>query len=166
MDQKRRFVMRHCIWMLSLIAVMIGLAGGISVLGSQRDGQSTDRAATQQNTQPIPPYHKSAKDAKPLPRLMPASDFRDRPLIAKAYEIAHEIPLVLAQQPCYCRCDKEFGHSSLLDCFASSHTAGCGVCMAETFFAFQMTKQGKTPTEIRNAIVRGDWKRPGINQSK
>jgi len=30
---------------------------------------------------------------------------------------------VLAQQPCYCWCDK-FGHASLLDCFATEHGAG------------------------------------------
>jgi len=158
--------MRHGIWILSLIGVAIGLSGGITIMGSQRDGQAADQAASQHSTQPIPPYHKSAEDAKPLPRLMPAIDFRDRPLIARAYEIAHEIPLVLAQQPCYCRCDKEFGHGSLLDCFASTHTAGCGICMAETFLAFRMTKQGQTPAEIRAAIIHGDWKRPGINQSK
>jgi hypothetical protein len=30
---------------------------------------------------------------------------------------------VLAQQPCYCNCGDSFGHGSLLDCFASDHSA-------------------------------------------
>ncbi|HXJ96732.1 MAG TPA: CYCXC family (seleno)protein [Terriglobia bacterium] len=128
-------------------------------MAGQQTGQPNDQPAGGQGAETTPPYHKSAEDAKPLPKLLPATDFIDRPLVVKAYAIAHQIPLVLAQQPCYCHCDREFGHSSLLDCFASSHTAGCGVCMAETFFAYEMTKQGKTPSEIRAAIVRGEWKR-------
>ena len=148
--------MSHRMRMLLLAAVVISLAN-LVVLRSQQT-QPPKGAASRQGTQAVPPYHKSAEDAKPLPRLLPASAFSDRPLVAKAYQIANEIPLVLAQQPCYCHCDKEYGHGSLLDCFASSHTAGCGVCMGETFFAYQMTKQGKTPAEIRQAIIRGEWR--------
>jgi hypothetical protein len=115
-----------------------------------------------QNTQQIPPYHKSARDAKPLPHLLSPSNFADNPLVAKAYQIANLIPFVLAQQPCYCRCDKAFGHGSLLDCYASSHTAGCGICLKESFFAYQMTTEGKNPTQIREAIIHGDWKQADI----
>jgi hypothetical protein len=70
----------------------------------------------------------------------------------------------MSQQPCYCNCDKFFGHSSLLDCFASDHTAGCAICVKETFLTFQLTKQGKTPSQVRKAIVRGDWQKIDINQ--
>ncbi|HEV2492956.1 MAG TPA: CYCXC family (seleno)protein [Terriglobia bacterium] len=158
--------MRSGIRVVLLTAVAIGLSS-FSVLGSQQEkAEQPSAKASKQETQPVPAYHKSAKDAKPLPRLLPPSTFKDRPLVARAYQIASEIPLVLAQQPCYCRCDKAFGHSSLLDCYASSHTAGCGICMAETLFAYQMTKQGKTPAEIREAIIRGDWKSAYIKQSK
>ena len=129
--------------MLALLTVAVSLNSGIGVVAAQQKGQSADQAATKQGTQPTPPYHKSAEDAKPLPILMSASDFSDRPVVARAYEIAHQIPVVLAQQPCYCQCDKAFGHTSLLDCFTSSHTAGCGICMGETFFALQMTRQGE-----------------------
>jgi hypothetical protein len=159
--------MKYRIRVVLLVAVAISLSK-FTVLGSQQDKheQSSGGADSKDGTQAIPPYHKSAEDAKPLPRLLPASTFSDRPLVARAYEIASEIPFVLAQQPCYCHCDKAFGHGSLLDCFVSSHTAGCGICMGETFFAFRMTKQGKTPAEIRDAIIRGDWKNADINQSK
>lgn len=70
----------------------------------------------------IPPYHQSAEAAKPFPQLMPVSRYRDYPVIARVYEVAHRRPEMLAQQPCYCYCDK-FGHGSLLDCFASDHGA-------------------------------------------
>jgi len=159
--------MKYCI-RIFLVGAVIASLSAISIPGSQQaeGSQSANPAASRQGGQPTPPYHKSAKDAKPLPKLLPASNFSDRPLVFKAYQIAHEIPFVLAQQPCYCNCDKTFGHSSLLDCYASSHTAGCGICMKETFFTFQMTKQGKTPAEIRDAIIRGDWKNADLNQSR
>jgi hypothetical protein len=131
-----------------------------ALLGSEQkdSNRSTNRSPSEQQTIVTPPFHKSAKDAEPLPALLPASNFNDRPLVSRAYQIAHEIPLVLAQQPCYCNCDKEFGHGSLLDCYASSHTAGCGICLKETFFTYQMTKQGKKPAQIRDAIIRGEWR--------
>jgi len=72
---------------------------------------------------PLPPYHESAEAAEPFPRLMPASRYQDYPVVARAYEIAARIPAVIAQQPCFCYCDK-FGHRSLLDCYASDHGAG------------------------------------------
>jgi len=72
---------------------------------------------------PVPRYHASAEAAKPFPQLVPAEYFRDYPLVARAYRIAAEIPGVIAQQPCFCYCDK-FGHRSLLDCYASDHGAG------------------------------------------
>src|SRR5260370_31518899 len=90
----------------SVIRVLVLIAATISpskigVVASQQAerGQSADHAVSKQNTQPTPRYHKSAKDAKPLPRLVPASNFSDRPVVARAYQIASKIPFVLAQQP-------------------------------------------------------------------
>lgn len=74
-------------------------------------------------TSKTPPYHESAEAAKPFPQLLPAAYFRNTPLAARAYRIASELPEVLAQQPCYCYCDR-YGHTSLLDCYASDHGAG------------------------------------------
>lgn len=80
-------------------------------------------ATSAPTTPPTPPYHRSAAAARPLPRTLPPGYFRRSPLVARAYQIAGEIPTVIAQQPCYCRCEK-FGHRSLLDCYASDHGAG------------------------------------------
>ncbi len=41
----------------------------------------------------------------------------------RAYQIAREIPEVLAQMPCFCECEV-FGHENLLDCFIDEHGAG------------------------------------------
>ncbi|MBI2956795.1 MAG: hypothetical protein HYY26_05745 [Acidobacteria bacterium] len=79
--------------------------------------------APQAASRPIPPFHESAEAARPLPRILPAEYFRGYPIVQQAYRIAGRIPEVIAQQPCFCYCDK-FGHRSLLDCFASDHGAG------------------------------------------
>lgn len=41
----------------------------------------------------------------------------------QAYQIAREIPEILAQVPCFCECE-QFGHENLSDCFIDGHGAG------------------------------------------
>jgi hypothetical protein len=74
-----------------------------------------------------------------------------------AYKMAARIPQVLHQEPCYCRCDREMGHNSLHSCFESTHGASCSTCMREAVYSYQETKKGKTPTQIRAGIERGEW---------
>lgn len=76
----------------------------------------------QPGEKPVPHFHARLEDALPLPKILSASQFRI-PIVAKAYRVAARIPEVLAQQPCYCWCDK-IGHGSLVDCFATDHGAG------------------------------------------
>ena len=109
------------------------------------------------------PAHHTAPPAKgsTLPPILPAPErwgpsFK-YPVQVHAYEIAEKIQLVLYQQPCYCRCDRSVGHTSLHSCFESTHAANCSACMKEAFYAYQMTKQKKTPAQIREGIIRGDW---------
>lgn len=40
-----------------------------------------------------------------------------------AYQVAREIPKVLAQMPCFCGCEAS-GHENLLDCHIDNHAAG------------------------------------------
>jgi len=75
-----------------------------------------------------------------------------------AYELAAKIPKVLYQQPCYCYCDRGMGHNSLHSCFAGTHGAECGTCLKELYYAYGMHKRGKTPSQIRAGIIKGDWK--------
>jgi hypothetical protein len=42
---------------------------------------------------------------------------------AAAHRAAREIPDVLDQLYCYCRCDKHLGHKSLLSCYTDGHAA-------------------------------------------
>jgi hypothetical protein len=71
--------------------------------------------------------------------------------------VAAKIPGVLYQQPCFCHCDRHFGHDSLRACFTDEHGAHCGTCMAEAIYAYQMTKKGATPKQIRAGIMHGDY---------
>ncbi len=82
----------------------------------------TTSPEAQPGEKPVPHFHARLEDALPLPKILPASQFRI-PIVAKAYRVAARIPEVLAQQPCYCWCDK-FGHGSLLDCYKTDHGAG------------------------------------------
>ena len=70
----------------------------------------------------IPPFHGDVESAKPLPVTQAPSRF-PTPFVARAYGIAQEIPEVLAQQPCYCHCER-LGHRSLLDCYTTDHAVG------------------------------------------
>ena len=76
----------------------------------------------------------------------------------RAYEAAAKVPRVLYQLPCYCFCDRSAGHTSLHSCFEADHGSHCSTCMQEAFYAYQMTKQGKTAKQIREGIMRGDYK--------
>jgi Protein of unknown function with PCYCGC motif len=56
-----------------------------------------------------------------LPKTLDPNLFKGK--AKKAYEVAKEIPAVLAQVPCFCECEA-YGHNNLLDCFIDNHGAG------------------------------------------
>jgi len=71
-----------------------------------------------------------------------------------AYRAAREIPVTLAQLPCYCHCDQGFGHKSLYSCFEDDHASHCDVCVREALMALKLEKEQKmTPAQIRDTIV-------------
>jgi len=112
----------------------------------------------------VPAYHKNPPvKSEELPPIMPASerigpafthDYQDH-----AYELAAKIPKVIYQLPCYCYCDREVGHKSLHSCYEGAHAARCAVCLKELYFAYNETKKGKTPAQIRAAIEKGAWEK-------
>lgn len=92
---------------------------------AKTNGTSTRPAAQTAPAKPrVPAYHKTLEAARPLPRALSPSQFEGYPVVQAAYKIAQEIPAVLAQQPCYCQCDRSAGHTSLADCWASAHGGG------------------------------------------
>ncbi|MES2394197.1 MAG: CYCXC family (seleno)protein, partial [Acidobacteriota bacterium] len=74
-----------------------------------------------------------------------------------AYKMAARVPTVLYQEPCYCRCDRAMGHTSLHSCFEVLHGAECSTCMKEGAYTYLETKKGRSPAQIRAGIERGEW---------
>jgi hypothetical protein len=106
--------------------------------------------------QGVPSYHAYALKP-PIPATLDPKLFPD-PFNRNVYALAAKIKPVLYQQPCYCYCDRNAGHKSLLDCYVSEHGSECDICQREAVLAYQLTQKGKTPGQIRAAIVHGDWK--------
>jgi hypothetical protein len=79
------------------------------------------------------------------------------PYQTHAYELAAKIPAVLHQQPCYCFCDRT-GHNSLHSCYENTHGARCATCLKELYYSYQQHQKGKTATQIRAGIIKGEWK--------
>ncbi|MGH9393093.1 MAG: CYCXC family (seleno)protein [Terriglobales bacterium] len=109
-----------------------------------------------------PAYHTQLPKG-PLPPTLNPKQFQD-PRVQAAYAMAAKMRPVLYQQPCYCHCDKEVGHHSLLDCFAGDHASICETCLMEGVYAYRQTQAGQTPGQIRAAIKRGEWKSVNLNE--
>jgi len=102
------------LWMITVLtfASSLALAHGED---SEVAGQETDpkafKALKERLTNP----------ETGLPKTLAPSLFKGT--AKQAYQIAREIPQVLAQMPCFCECEA-FGHENLLDCFIDHHGAG------------------------------------------
>jgi hypothetical protein len=110
----------------------------------------------------IPAYHPSAPlKVSALPPILsgPAlsgENFR-YPWQVHVYQQVAKVSSVTYQLPCNCRCDRALGHTSLRSCFEGLHGTECSTCAKEGFFAYQQTKLGKSPEQIRAAIARHDY---------
>jgi Protein of unknown function with PCYCGC motif len=72
--------------------------------------------------------------------------------VREAYEVAANDPALLVQLHCYCGCDKEFGHKSLLDCFRDEHGSKCAICVGEARDAETMANRGVPVEQIRDTL--------------
>jgi hypothetical protein len=115
---------------------------------------NAQRAAAQ-SEEPVPAYH-AQPPTEALPETLDPAQF-DNPVIKNSYALAAKVKKVLYQQPCYCHCDRAHGHTSLLNCFTTTHGSMCNVCMGEALYSYEQTRKGKTATQIREGIERGDW---------
>lgn len=127
------------------LTFLIGLIGAASSVLAQKPAAAPTA---------VPPYYQTEAAAKPLPATLSPALFED-PTVARAYRVAQQIPGVLAQQPCYCWCNR-IGHRSLLDCYASPHAESCLICTKEALLAGQLHAKGLSAEKIRAAIIRGD----------
>jgi Protein of unknown function with PCYCGC motif len=79
-------------------------------------------------------------------------------LVRQAYIVAQQRPELLNQLHCYCGCDREYGHRSLLDCYRDGHGSRCAICVGEAIEANRLAEQGTPVEQIRDALRRFDHK--------
>ncbi len=72
--------------------------------------------------------------------------------VRQAYQAAEQKPALLAQLFCYCGCNREFGHRSLLECYRDSHGSRCAVCIGEALEAVKLEAQGTPVDQIRDVL--------------
>ena len=110
----------------------------------------------------VPAYHPSAPlKVSALPPIMSGSKLTGEnfryPWQVHVYQQVIKVSSVVYQLPCNCRCDRALGHTSLRSCFEGLHGTECSTCAKEGFFAYQQTKLGKSPAQIRAAIARHEY---------
>lgn len=151
--------------------LMIILVLGVVVVGLIRYQSATERktpdktAATTESavetaaahashtSQParVPAYQTAAASKDLGPTLAPDKFIGKT---REAYRVAKQIPATLAQLPCYCECDRGFGHKSLHSCFEDDHASHCAVCVDEALLAYKLQTQNKmTPEQVRQRII-------------
>ena len=146
-----------------VLAVVAGVAlagfGAGSLRAQNSSGQETQPApspAAKFLKTEVPAYHAEPPKG-PLPDTLDPAQFLDAQT-RNIYTLAAKVKPILYQEPCYCGCDKEVGHKSLLDCFTDFHGAHCILCKKEAAFTYSESQQGKTAAQIRKEIMDGKWK--------
>ena len=146
----------------TLLIIVVVLVVGVAVVLATRSNQdSTPRTQPavaevtprpEKTKQEVPAYQ-SAEQARQLGVTLDPKQFFGK--AREAYQVAKQIPATLAQLPCYCHCDKGFGHKSLHTCFETDHASHCAVCVDEALMAYQLQKDEKlTPEQVRERIVK------------
>jgi Protein of unknown function with PCYCGC motif len=72
--------------------------------------------------------------------------------VREAYKVAQENPALFSRLHCYCGCDKQEGHTSLLDCFRTKHGSACEICVGEALEAKKLAEEGTPVEQIRDAL--------------
>jgi hypothetical protein len=152
---KKNWLLIAGIAMLVVAAViMLNSANNLSVTAVKNANQST-----------APPQHDHSTTAKTVPAHFEVAPNRSSlgptldpgaftGITRDAYRAAREIPVTLAQLPCYCHCDRGFGHKSLYSCFEDDHASHCDVCVREALLALKLEKEQRmSPAQIRDTIV-------------
>jgi len=147
------------------VFALVGLGAVLLVLPQFASTRSQPQAPAMDHSSSNPPELVPAFHAEPptgdLPATMEPSIYSDK-LVFNAYVVSGRVKKVLYQQPCYCHCDRSNGHGSLLDCFVTRHGSGCDICQKEVFYSYEQTHKGKTPTQIRDGIIHGEWQKVNI----
>ena len=115
----------------------------LSACGASTNAQSSTNAAV------------AMAPMSALPKAMQDAPARVR----SAYQFAVANPDALKNVPCYCGCGS-MGHTSNYSCYVESvdaagqvkfdsHALGCSICVDITQDAMRLSKQGKSPQDIK-----------------
>jgi hypothetical protein len=96
-------------------------------------------------------YQLTASGAK-LVHTMDPNYFSKDPKARAAYQVAKDMPEVLAELPCFCGCMTAMGHESNLFCFRDEHGSGCNICEDIALEARDMHDKGLSIDRIKQAI--------------
>jgi len=110
----------------------------------------------------VPAYHPSAPlKVSALPPILSGNNLTGEnfqyPWQVHVYQQAAKVGNVIYQLPCNCRCDRALGHTSLRSCFETLHGTECSTCAKEGVYAYQQTKLGKTPAQIRAGVAAHEY---------
>ena len=108
-------------------------------------------AADSSNAKSIPAHYDTEPPRIALAATLDPEKFNGK--TQEAYRVVREAPQLIAQLPCYCYCDRGFGHKSLHSCFVDDHAAHCAVCVDEALLAYNLQKRGLSPQQIREQII-------------
>jgi hypothetical protein len=83
--------------------------------------------------------------------------------VRESYQFAVANPDALKNVPCYCGCGS-IGHTSNLSCYVKefgadgkiafdNHALGCSLCVDIAQDVVKMTRDGKSPADIRQAVL-------------
>jgi Protein of unknown function with PCYCGC motif len=165
MIARRRFIFASAVIGAVLVLLTADSANAQNPAATQTAptaGAPASNAPSKPAQADVPAYH-AARPHDPLPDTLDPKQFPDAET-QNIYALAAKEKAVLYQQPCYCRCDKEVGHKSLLDCYVDTHAAHCILCKKEAVFAYTETQAGKTAAQIRKEIMDGKWKDVDLSQ--
>ncbi len=106
----------------------------------------------------------SAHDVKMAPASMLPQAMQTAPeRVREAYQFAAANPAALQNVPCYCGCGA-MGHTSNYSCYIKQakadgtfvfdeHALGCSICVDITQDVMRLSREGKSPPDIRAFIV-------------
>jgi hypothetical protein len=142
-------------FLLCLLALSMAYGGARSKTQAEPAQQHCAATPQASPTSEKHAYH-DHPPTQPLPNTKDPEQFRDNHRAYVAYARASQIREILYQLPCYCECDKEEGHTSLLDCFLGEHGKSCHTCQREAVFAYEENLLHKTVEQIRAGLANDD----------
>lgn len=120
---EERMKKSHAFYLLLAVIIISACQSGTAPANQTESASHGHHNASTAPTPRVPAFFSSPTVANPLPPVLDPAQF-DNPVVSRAYDFARANREIFAQQPCYCYCDDGFGHRSLLDCFATDHSAG------------------------------------------